>query len=120
MGLDIRCENGLCVVNVPDGHISHALLEIEEDQTLVQIKDELLYQMRYWNADSGIMLFDPAVGARRFGPKPESWLAEGVSIEVSEHYDLEDERNSMFQQYKEMVEDSAAGLSTSDTHQLAS
>jgi hypothetical protein len=106
----ITCWEGLCVVTVPDRFLSDEALEIKDDMRLDRIKKELVIRMEKQQAHSGIMLLAPASGLRRFGAKPESWLAERVSIEISESDDLVGEAKLLLRQYTEMVYEMAAGV----------
>jgi hypothetical protein len=109
MTADIKCEDGLCVAIVPDEQISGKEMTFQADRQLASIKDALVTEMDGSDADSGIMLLAPSTGARRFGPKPEAWLADGVSIEISDHPDLDHERRTIFEQYREMLSEPDAG-----------
>jgi hypothetical protein len=100
---------GLCVATVPETMLSGERLKLENDEALAEIKDELMRHMEAYGAHSGILLLAPALGARRFGPKPASWLAQRVGLEFSHSADLASEADALLQHYCEMVQEMAEG-----------
>jgi hypothetical protein len=116
----VFCLDGLCVSTVPEGLLSEKRLKLEDDEDLAGLKDELMRHMEATGAHSGVMLLAPALGARRFGPKPVSWLNERVGLEFSHSDKLVYEAEAMLQRYSDMVKEMAEGHALSEMSSIDS